>query len=115
MLEQTNVCGVEQYEGCSRRYIDAARGEDTDIPQGIPGWEELKACRKENLRRCLLTTYPGTMDEYDLPTEYQNSQDFVSRLSLQYDTMRITEVDRIHYDHRLNPILGSRIEGSKSL
>lgn len=91
-MDQTNVCGVEQYESCSRRYIDLARGDDEDVPRDLRGWEELEDCKDENERRCVFTSYPGQLDEYDLPDEYRNNQDFIARLALQYDTMRVTEV-----------------------
>ena len=86
------MCGVEQYEACARRYVDLARGDETDIPKDLRGWEELKDCQKDNERRCLFASYPGQLEEFDLPSEYQNSQDFIARLSLQYDSMRVTEV-----------------------
>ena len=91
-MDGSNVCGVEQYEGCSRRYVDLARGDLVDIPTDLPGWEDLNKCKDENERRCVMTSYPGQLDEFELPSEYQNTQDFVARLSLQYDTMRVTEV-----------------------
>ncbi|RCN48146.1 hypothetical protein ANCCAN_05831 [Ancylostoma caninum] len=32
------------------------------------------------------------IDQYDLPAAYQSTQDYVSRLVLEYSTMRVTEI-----------------------
>ncbi|KAK6037373.1 hypothetical protein COOONC_25122 [Cooperia oncophora] len=41
---------------------------------------------------CVTTSYPGTVDQYDLPAVYRSTQDFVARLVLEYSTTLVTEV-----------------------
>ncbi|KAL6729929.1 hypothetical protein Aduo_000938 [Ancylostoma duodenale] len=93
-VNSTQVCTVEQYEACSRRYIDVTRPSAwTDaIPSDLPGAEEISECRRENPYPCEVTSYPGIIDQYDLPAAYQSTQDYVSRLVLEYSTMRVTEI-----------------------
>ncbi|ULU09259.1 hypothetical protein L3Y34_013988 [Caenorhabditis briggsae] len=93
-VSQTNVCSVDAYDNCARRYIDLTRVEnwDEDIPKDLPGYEDAKRCRNDNQRSCLITSYPGTIEGYDLPEEYRTTQDYVSRLVLEYSTMRTTEI-----------------------
>ncbi|RCN30414.1 hypothetical protein ANCCAN_23817 [Ancylostoma caninum] len=93
-VNSTQVCTVEQYEACSRRYIDITRPSAwTDaIPSDMPGAEEILECRRENSYPCEVTSYRGIIDQYDLPAAYQSTQDYVSRLVLEYSTMRVTEV-----------------------
>lgn len=93
-VSQTNVCSVDAYDNCARRYIDLARVEnwDEDIPKDLPGYDDVKKCRNDNHRSCLITSYPGTIEGYDLPEEYRATQDYVSRLVLEYSTMRTTEI-----------------------
>ncbi|KAK6019975.1 hypothetical protein OSTOST_14378, partial [Ostertagia ostertagi] len=48
----------------------------------------------ENHYPCVTTSYPGTVDQYDLPPVYRSTQvgqDFVARLVLEYSTTRVTE------------------------
>ncbi|RCN48145.1 hypothetical protein ANCCAN_05830 [Ancylostoma caninum] len=47
-VNSTQVCTVEQYEACSRRYIDVTRPSAwTDaIPSDLPGAEEILECRR---------------------------------------------------------------------
>ncbi|KIH64073.1 hypothetical protein ANCDUO_05620 [Ancylostoma duodenale] len=51
-----------------------------------------KSVLKENPYPCEVTSYPGIIDQYDLPAAYQSTQDYVSRLVLEYSTMRVTEI-----------------------
>lgn len=113
-VTQTSVCSVDAYDNCARRYIDLTRIEnwEEDIPKDLPGYEDAKKCRNDNQRSCLITSYPGTIEGYDLPEEYRTTQvsckitdyivemfiqvsifqDYVSRLVLEYSTMRTTEI-----------------------
>ncbi|ETN68852.1 hypothetical protein NECAME_05441 [Necator americanus] len=93
-VNSTQVCTIDQYEACARRYVDVTRPSAwTDpIPSDLPGADEVAACRKDNPYPCELTSYPGTVDQYDLPAAYQSTQDYVARLVLEYSTMRVTEV-----------------------
>ncbi|CAI4229992.1 unnamed protein product [Auanema sp. JU1783] len=94
LIGTTNVCTVSQYDNCIRRYVDMSRPSNYELkmPREIPGYDQLEKCQKQNLRTCLRNLYPGTLDEYDLPSEYRNTQDFVARLTLEYTSMDIREV-----------------------
>ncbi|CAB3407565.1 unnamed protein product [Caenorhabditis bovis] len=93
-VAQTSVCSVEAYDNCARRYVDMTRIENwhEDVGDDLPGHRELVKCRDDNHRSCLITSYPGTIDGYDLPDEYRNTEDFVARLVLEYTTMKTTEI-----------------------
>ncbi|XGW19783.1 hypothetical protein V3C99_003541 [Haemonchus contortus] len=93
-VNTTQVCTIDQYESCARRYIDLTRPSawTEDIPAYISGSAELKQCRSENPYPCVTTSYPGMVDQYDLPPVYRSTQDFVARLVLEYTTTRVTEV-----------------------
>ncbi|KHJ83925.1 hypothetical protein OESDEN_16368 [Oesophagostomum dentatum] len=93
-VNSTQVCTIEQYEGCTRAYLDTARPSAwTDpIPVSLLGAEELRNCRRDNPYPCALVSYPGRLDIYDLPSAYQTTTDYVSRLVLEYDSTQVTEV-----------------------
>ncbi|VDO57220.1 unnamed protein product [Haemonchus placei] len=69
-VNTTQVCTIDQYESCARRYIDLTRPSawTEDIPAYILGSAELKQCRRHI------------------------QPDFVARLVLEYTTTRVTEV-----------------------
>ncbi|CAI5438362.1 unnamed protein product [Caenorhabditis angaria] len=93
-ISQSSVCSVNQYDNCARRYIDFAlmKNWNEDIPKDLEGYEDIKKCRSKNHRSCLITSYPGIIEGYDLPEEYRATQDYVSRLTLEYSTMRTTQI-----------------------
>ncbi|VDL70585.1 unnamed protein product [Nippostrongylus brasiliensis] len=93
-VNTTQVCTVDQYEMCARRYIDLTRPSAwrEPIPRDMPGVADIERCRSENPYPCTVALYPGTLDQYDLPSDYQTTQDFVARLVLEYSTTRTTEV-----------------------
>ncbi|PIO53765.1 hypothetical protein TELCIR_24887, partial [Teladorsagia circumcincta] len=72
----TQVCTIDAYEGCARRYIDLTRPSawTEPIPNDILGSDEISQCRSENHYPCVTTSYPGTVDQYDLPPVYRSTQ-----------------------------------------
>lgn len=93
-INSTQVCTVDQYEGCARKYVDLTRPSAwiEPVPNDFAGSEEISRCRRENPYPCVTTAYPGTVEQYDLPLVYKSTQDFVARLVLEYSTTRVTEV-----------------------
>ncbi|CAJ0593477.1 unnamed protein product [Cylicocyclus nassatus] len=93
-ITSTQVCTLEQYESCTKKYVDITRPSAwiDSIPNTLLGAEDIRQCYRDNPYPCAVTSYPGTIDHYDLPAAYQSTQDYVSRLVLEYATMHVTEV-----------------------
>ncbi|KJH53276.1 hypothetical protein DICVIV_00587 [Dictyocaulus viviparus] len=93
-INSTQVCTVDQYEECTRRYIDLIRPSNwkDPIPNDILGYGNISHCRSNYHYPCETISYPGIVDQYDLPSDYLNTQDFVARFVLEYGTTRVKEI-----------------------
>uniref|UniRef100_A0A0K0D0S8 Helitron_like_N domain-containing protein n=1 Tax=Angiostrongylus cantonensis TaxID=6313 RepID=A0A0K0D0S8_ANGCA len=93
-VNSTQVCTLDQYETCARPYVHMARPSSwlEPVPKDMLGAADISYCRRQNPYPCQTVSYPGIIDHYDLPSVYQNTQDFVARLVLQYTTTQVTEV-----------------------
>uniref|UniRef100_A0A914MBQ4 Uncharacterized protein n=1 Tax=Meloidogyne incognita TaxID=6306 RepID=A0A914MBQ4_MELIC len=93
----STICTVGEFERCVRPFIefDYYGSEYNQLPTNNAFSTINKAinkCRKESSVPCHTTYFPTKIQERDLPAEYRNTQDYVSRTSISFETFTVTEL-----------------------
>ncbi|VDM44798.1 unnamed protein product [Toxocara canis] len=93
-VNKSDVCTLDSYDNCARAFVHFASRHANDEP--LPTNDnristDVAACRSQNHMPCSEVRYEGLIEEYNLPQDWQNSQDFFAKLTLAYDTMLVTE------------------------
>ncbi|KAH7721997.1 Protein DEL-3 [Aphelenchoides avenae] len=98
MMRQGNasaVCTVNQYNQCVRKYVDMAKPSmwTYEVPTALDRMKSaVDYCRGSVQMPCQRVEFPSNTHEYDLPQEYRNTQDFVARITLSYESLVMTDV-----------------------
>ncbi|KAI1713899.1 amiloride-sensitive sodium channel domain-containing protein [Ditylenchus destructor] len=91
----SSICTVNEYSRCAQKYMEYARPKlwYYSTPSSYePLKSSVEKCRRTAQMPCQRTVYHAKdAHERDLPQEYRNTQDFVSRFSLDYDTLVVTD------------------------
>uniref|UniRef100_A0A7E4ZS18 Uncharacterized protein n=1 Tax=Panagrellus redivivus TaxID=6233 RepID=A0A7E4ZS18_PANRE len=103
-VNQSTACTVSTFDSCARQFMNYATPqfwEGTVVPHTNKDFvEAIERCRHESHVPCQRIEYPSSRDVYRLPSEYQSSTDYVSRLTVVYDSFTVT-----NYSYVRNPNL----------
>ncbi|GMT31104.1 hypothetical protein PFISCL1PPCAC_22401, partial [Pristionchus fissidentatus] len=93
-VNSTSACTLDQYDQCARRYVETSRSQNSEepLPNDLSGFNELQNCRSNNAFPCLRVAYAATPEPYNLPPSYTSSQDYVSRLTIDFASLATFEV-----------------------
>jgi len=89
-LNQTAACSVSTYESCAKKFLFYATPENWDNPirtsEPTQVQESVNQCRRNSHTPCQLIQFPGDIVETDLPAEYTTTSDYVSQLTIVYNS-----------------------------
>ncbi|KAL3114227.1 hypothetical protein niasHT_014071 [Heterodera trifolii] len=93
----STICTVVEFDHCVHPFVEFAMPPAWEFyPTPSEAGAELHAavdtCRKGSPRVCRHEKFPARSKERELPPEYQNTEDFVSRLSVSFDSFLVTEL-----------------------
>ncbi|KAF8368272.1 del-3 [Pristionchus pacificus] len=93
-VNSTTVCTLDQYDQCARRYVETARSQNKDdpLPSDLTALNELQSCRSNNAFPCLRVVYAADPEPFPLPASYTSSQDYVSRLTVDFASLATFDV-----------------------
>lgn len=97
----STICTVGEFDHCVRPYIEFAVGPDWAAQlYAVPDEaskefkEGLEECKKSPTSvACQSSQFPARTAERDLPVEYRNTQDFVTRVSVSFNSFVVTELN----------------------
>ncbi|KAL3073267.1 hypothetical protein niasHT_036609 [Heterodera trifolii] len=93
----STICTVVEFDHCVHPFVEFSMPPAWEFyPTPSEAGAELHAavdtCRKGSPRVCRHENFPARSKERELPPEYQNTEDFVSRLSVSFDSFLVTEM-----------------------
>ncbi|KAF7638137.1 hypothetical protein Mgra_00002363 [Meloidogyne graminicola] len=93
----STICTVGEFERCVRPFLAFDYFENEYIKQTNNNnfstiINSINKCKKESSVPCKNIYFTTKIQERDLPAEYRNTQDFVSRASFSFETFKVTEL-----------------------
>uniref|UniRef100_A0A914QM45 Uncharacterized protein n=1 Tax=Panagrolaimus davidi TaxID=227884 RepID=A0A914QM45_9BILA len=95
-INQTTACSVTTYESCARKYMEYSqsnRWKEPPRPNSNAIFvNAVKNCRSQSHTPCQTTEYPAEIERNSMPREFQTSSDYVSRITVVYSSLEITNI-----------------------
>ncbi|KAE9554101.1 hypothetical protein FO519_002690 [Halicephalobus sp. NKZ332] len=95
-INQSTACSVAVYESCARKFLFYAVPDNWDNPVRIGDPSQVQDavnnCRRDAHTPCQLIEFPADIETADLPPEYRTTPDYVSQLTVVYNSYMASSV-----------------------